>query len=1013
MRNFQTSTSGICGLRLLASLALLAFAPVVYAQTYTPPAEDAQLGLTALPCTNTNTAFAVVNWVDGSGVTHKVFCTPSGHVLPMTRGFFGMDLNLIGGSDESGHTTNFYESAKYGSTATWAAQQVAILKKIGGNSLPTYANSNVLPMANSNKAPFVVFEIMSAYSLINKLGWGTGPVKEVYSFLSPQWGGFTRNGNGDGIADYRDPNWTGMIDGVLTNSPGSQALASAPTATKNLLLGFSFDDSDTTHGFGASKDFTTRPASGNNDFQYGYLAYFAAPMQTANRVQAEIYSDETVYFKKRWHDLMTAEYASIGAMNTAIGSSYTSFGTSGVCVGSHLPSYITPCGSTAAADSLGTGNGSTTTFSGTLSHTNITGLSFGIFVNGVLVAGDQSNGAKGGGCTGTLYGPTITAGTLNCTTGAWSVTFSSAPFVTAPITGEYISGGWGQGGTGLLDEDCRAGHSSYCGNGSGNTTVFLTGLNASAIADINSYSKDIAQFYSSTINAHLQTWGGTHGFTGHIPYLGPTTLGTWGTPPNAPILQGMCGNVDAWMYGGSNVFSQAEIDYVHTNATCGTDFALINGEYQPAGAQSEQAWPGSTATGSVGVGATTVTVTVATPNKVSALGTSVLYDLTCTDTTYNKTNFHPTAPGATTFTYTSVGSLASSPTTCNFWPDDSQVGGFATQAAKGAAYVTDAGSMFTLKYTANNVAPYLGIYSWEWYNDWSDQHAWGPRTIRGNMIDGVSDVQAVVTCPAPDAAFNCGGELSVHQPPYGNFVGSFITAMTNLDNDFLGGAGAPAVSLSTSSVNFGTAALNSPDSGCNVGTPCVVTLTNSGTATLNITSIALVTGTNYSVSGTTCGSTLAQAASCNITLQFLPIALGVQNDTLRFTTNASTSPDNVSVTGQGVIPTAPALQIVFQPLPAQPPIPTLTGIKPQNTYATSNGFSQDGKTFVQSLAVTLTGTNLLSTTQCSFDGTNLPCSCSATQCTMSLPWTAAMAVTKNTIHQFSVTNPAVPVSVLQ
>ena len=693
-----------------------------------------------------------------------------------------MDLNLIGGTDESGTTIATYANSKYGSTANWASSQVNLLKGFGGNSLPTYANNNALPMTNSVKTPFIIFEILSAYSQVNKLGWGTGFVKEIYSLLSPQWGGFTRNANTDGIADFRDPHWADMIDGVLANSTASTQIAAAPTSTKNLLLGFSFDDSDTTHGFGASKDFTTRPASGNNDFQYGYLAYFVAPMQTANTIQATIYLDPTVYFKKRWLDLMTAEYANIGLLNTAVGSSYTTFGTSGACVGTHLPSYITTagCGSTAAADSVGTGNGSTTVFSGTLSHTNVSGLSLGIYVNGVLVAGDPSTGAKGGGCKGTIYGPgTLSAGTFNCSTGAYSITFTTAPANGAVITAEYIANGWQQGGTGLLDEDCRVGHQGYCGNGSGNTTTFLTGLSAQAITDINTYSQDIAAYYSSTINSHLQTWAGAHGFTGHVNYLGPTTLGTWGTPPNAPIIKGFCGNIDAWMYGGANVFSQAEIDYVYTN--CNQNMALINSEYIPAGAQSELSWPNSSASRS----GTTVTVTVAAPNKVNALGTSVLYDITCDDPTYNKTNFHPSTAGVNTFTYTVAVTPTNPTATCNFWPDDSQVGGVATQAIKGANFISDVTSMFGLKYTSSGVAPFVGVYSWEWYNDWSDQHAWGIITYRGNPINGHDDVNGVVTCSAPDASFSCGGELSVHNPPYGDFVSSVQSAFTTVDNQFL------------------------------------------------------------------------------------------------------------------------------------------------------------------------------------------------------------------------------------
>lgn len=764
----------------VALLILLAAVPC-FAQ-YSAPSEDSQMGLTAVPCTNTSTTFEIVK-----AYGHMIFCTPSGHVLPMARGFYGMDLNLIGGSDESGGTTSSYATTKYGTSTVWAQQTVQLFKGWGENSEPTYANSNLLPMTNTQKAPFIIFEIMSAYSLVDKLGWNANgcAAHELYSAMSPNWGGFTRNGNADGLADYEDPScWAGMITGVLTNSTNSTQIASAPTATKNLLLGFSFDDSDTTHCLGASKDFTTRPVSGNNDFSCAYMAMFVAPMQEANTVQAETYVDATVYLKKWWLSRAQTEYATIGALNTAWGSSYTTFGTSGTCVGTHLPNYITTagCGATAAADSVGTGNGTNLgPFTATLSHTTVSGLSLGIYVNGVLVGGDPSTGAVGGGCKGTIYGPTLTGSTLNCSTGAVSVTFTAgnAPANGAAITAEYIANGWNASGTGFLDEDCRSGHSSYCGNGSGSTTVNLTGVNANLVTDLNNGTQDYANHYFSSINSALQTWAGAHGFTGHVPYLGPTTLGTWGTPPNAPVIKGMCGQIDAWSYGGANALSQAELDYVKTN--CATDMGIIDGEYLPAGAQSEQAWPGSSATHS----GTTVTITVATPNKVSALGTLVLYDVSCTATDYNLTNFHPATAGATTFTYTLGVAPSETSTTCNFWPDDSQVGGFATTALKGAGYKSDATSLFSLCFTTDSVCPFVGVWKWEWYNDWSDKHAWGWVTIRGNPENGSDDVNASVTCQAPDAAFSCGGELALHNPSYGDLVTPLEQANTTLDNDFL------------------------------------------------------------------------------------------------------------------------------------------------------------------------------------------------------------------------------------
>lgn len=118
-----------------------------------------------------------------------------------------------------------------------------------------------------------------------------------------------------------------------------------------------------------------------------------------------------------------------------------------------------------------------------------------------------------------------------------------------------------------------------------------------------------------------------------------------------------------------------------------------------------------------------------------------------------------------------------------------------------------------------------------------------------------------------------------------------------------GGGGTPAVSLNPSALSFGNQAQNTPSNAL------TVTLTNTGTATLTITSIALITGTNYTISANTCGASLGASSSCNVSIVFTPTALTTFTDTLRITTNAASSPDNLLISGNGVIPTAPARQM--------------------------------------------------------------------------------------------------------
>ena len=82
--------------------------------------------------------------------------------------------------------------------------------------------------------------------------------------------------------------------------------------------------------------------------------------------------------------------------------------------------------------------------------------------------------------------------------------------------------------------------------------------------------------------------------------------------------------------------------------------------------------------------------------------------------------------------------------------------------------------------------------------------------------------------------------------------------------------------------------------------PQAVTLTNSGNATLTITSIT-ITGTNSGdfTQTNACGSSLKPNASCTIDVTFTPTATGTRSAQVSISDNASGSPQNVSLTGTG------------------------------------------------------------------------------------------------------------------
>ena len=108
------------------------------------------------------------------------------------------------------------------------------------------------------------------------------------------------------------------------------------------------------------------------------------------------------------------------------------------------------------------------------------------------------------------------------------------------------------------------------------------------------------------------------------------------------------------------------------------------------------------------------------------------------------------------------------------------------------------------------------------------------------------------------------------------------------------GTAAPSVKLSATNLTFPTTAHGT------VSAAQTVTLTNGGTATLTLSSIAL-TGTNPAdfEELNTCSSTLAPAASCAVYVAFKPVAAGNFKATLSITDSGASSPQTVALSGTG------------------------------------------------------------------------------------------------------------------
>jgi hypothetical protein len=110
----------------------------------------------------------------------------------------------------------------------------------------------------------------------------------------------------------------------------------------------------------------------------------------------------------------------------------------------------------------------------------------------------------------------------------------------------------------------------------------------------------------------------------------------------------------------------------------------------------------------------------------------------------------------------------------------------------------------------------------------------------------------------------------------------------------------PSVTLNPASINFGYQTQGTTSA------PQTVALTNSGTATLTLSSIS-ITGEDPSDFAQTnnCPASLAMNASCTINITLTPIATGDREAALTLTDSAADSPQSVNLSGTGT-PTGPA-----------------------------------------------------------------------------------------------------------
>ena len=199
-----------------------------------------------------------------------------------------------------------------------------------------------------------------------------------------------------------------------------------------------------------------------------------------------------------------------------------------------------------------------------------------------------------------------------------------------------------------------------------------------------------------------------------------------------------------------------------------------------------------------------------------------------------------------------------------------------------------------------------------------------------------------------------------------------LTATTSVSLTVTSGGGGPTVTVSPTSLTWGTVVLGA------TGAAKSVTLTNTGSTTLNISSIAPSGDFALATSTKPCGTTLAAGANCIIKVTFTPTQIGSRTGTLTLTDNSPSSPQTVALSGTG------GAQAKLTPVSA--------------TFATEKvGVTSPAKVFTlaNKQAVALTGITISTTGDFTVSSTTCSTSLSAlTSCTISVTFTPTAVGTR-------------------
>jgi hypothetical protein len=175
----------------------------------------------------------------------------------------------------------------------------------------------------------------------------------------------------------------------------------------------------------------------------------------------------------------------------------------------------------------------------------------------------------------------------------------------------------------------------------------------------------------------------------------------------------------------------------------------------------------------------------------------------------------------------------------------------------------------------------------------------GKSTLPVTLGPGKRFSVAVVFKPAAAEAYS--GMLDVHLAS----GGSVTVALSGLGERRANPPPTSSLSSSSSSLSFGNVDVSSSKS-------LSVTLANTGSANVTISKVT-ISGAGFNAAGVPSGLILAPGNSTKLTAIFAPAAARAATGRVSVTSNATNSPDSISLSGTGVATVAHSVQLSWLP----------------------------------------------------------------------------------------------------